>query len=338
MYYNTTGSNNTASGNQALYSNTTGHSNVSVGKSSMTASTTGTRNTGVGFYALASNITGSNNTALGYGSLDASTTASNNTAIGYSSLTMNTSGTNNTATGFQSLYNNTTGTDNTAFGHNALFNHTSTDGCTAIGKSALESNTNGVSNTALGYLAGNYVVSNTTGDQNTFLGALSHGPDADANNSIVIGYAVGGSNSTLTFGSGSTDTRCSHGSTTWSTPSDERYKKDITDATAGLGFIDSLRPITYNWKNEGDLPVTHASYVEGSTTPFNNSETQHGFIAQEVKATIDAHTEIKDGFDMWAEDADGRQRLGETALIPMLVKAIQELSAKVEALEAQLNT
>jgi len=59
----------------------------------------------------------------------------------------------------------------------------------------------------------------------------------------------------------------------------------------------------------------------------------HGFIAQEVKATIDAHTEIKEGFDMWAEDTDGRQRLGETALIPMLVKAIQELSAKVEALE-----
>jgi len=56
-------------------------------------------------------------------------------------------------------------------------------------------------------------------------------------------------------------------------------------------------------------------------------------ITQEVKATIDAHTEIKEGFDMWAEDTDGRQRLGETALIPMLVKAIQELSAKVEALE-----
>ena len=37
---------------------------------------------------------------------------------------------------------------------------------------------------------------------------------------------------------------------------------------------------------------------------------------------------------MWREDdIDGRQRVGESALIPILVKAVQELSAKVEALE-----
>ena len=60
----------------------------------------------------------------------------------------------------------------------------------------------------------------------------------------------------------------------------------------------------------------------------------HGFIAQEVKAVIDNHSEIKDGFDMWSADpTDGRQRLAPTELIPMLVKAIQELSAKVTALE-----
>ena len=37
---------------------------------------------------------------------------------------------------------------------------------------------------------------------------------------------------------------------------------------------------------------------------------------------------------MWREDErDGRQRVGESALIPVLVKAIQELSAKVDKLE-----
>ena len=37
---------------------------------------------------------------------------------------------------------------------------------------------------------------------------------------------------------------------------------------------------------------------------------------------------------MWREDeADGRQRVSESALIPVLVKAIQELSAKVNKLE-----
>ena len=37
---------------------------------------------------------------------------------------------------------------------------------------------------------------------------------------------------------------------------------------------------------------------------------------------------------MWSEDpVDGRQRVGETAVIPILIKAIQELSAEVEKLK-----
>ncbi len=66
--------------------------------------------------------------------------------------------------------------------------------------------------------------------------------------------------------------------------------------------------------------------------------TQHGFIAQEVKSVIDTHSEIKDGFEMWREDdADGRQRVAEGALIPVLVKAVQELSAKNDALAAEVE-
>ena len=67
-----------------------------------------------------------------------------------------------------------------------------------------------------------------------------------------------------------------------------------------------------------------------------NNSTNHGFIAQEVKTAIDAHSEIKDGFDMWCTDdqADGgRQRIADGALVPMLVKAIQELEARIATLE-----
>ena len=61
------------------------------------------------------------------------------------------------------------------------------------------------------------------------------------------------------------------------------------------------------------------------------------FIAQEVKEVIDKY-DLKDGFDMWTEDeADGRQRIGEASLMPLMVKAVQELSAKVEELESKLN-
>ena len=36
---------------------------------------------------------------------------------------------------------------------------------------------------------------------------------------------------------------------------------------------------------------------------------------------------------MWKEDSQGRQELGDGYLMPLLVKAIQELSAEVEKLK-----
>ena len=115
--------------------------------------------------------------------------------------------------------------------------------------------------------------------------------------------------------------------------SDERYKKDITDATAGLSFINALRPRTWNYKTLGELPEAFRAYKEGSTTVFKNTQTNHGFIAQEVKTAIDADSSLKDGFKLWDERDDGAQEVAEAALIPILVKAIQELTARITTLE-----
>mgnify|MGYP002413472755 CR=1 FL=1 len=66
-----------------------------------------------------------------------------------------------------------------------------------------------------------------------------------------------------------------------------------------------------------------------------NGKYNHGFIAQEVKEVIDQHPDIKDRFDMWSEDeADGRQRTGNGALVPMLTEAVTELSAPVDTLKS----
>ena len=136
----------------------------------------------------------------------------------------------------------------------------------------------------------------------------------------------------------SSDIRAAHGSTSWATISDVRVKKDIETSTVGLAFIKDLRPVTFNYKNLEDIPETFRGYVapgeEGSTKAYNSPLTQHGFIAQEVKEAIDKHSDIKDGFDMWDDDdTTGQQRVAESALIPVLVKAIQELEARVKELE-----
>ena len=163
------------------------------------------------------------------------------------------------------------------------------------------------------------------------------------NNSISMGYAVVSINNAVTFGNNTTDSRIAFGATSITAPSDQRLKEDIQDDTAGLSFINDLRPVTYKWRKEKDIPEEMRTHVAGSEKRYNNDKVNHGFIAQEVKQAIDNHPELKDGFSMWAEEdtLDGRQRLAEGALIPMLVNAIKELTetnkdlkSRIEALES----
>ena len=76
-----------------------------------------------------------------------------------------------------------------------------------------------------------------------------------------------------------------------------------------------------NWTegNEKDLDVT-----------------MHGLVAQEVKTAIDTHGDTT--FGGWQLDkTDGiTQRTKKNMFIMPLVKAVQELSAKVETLEAKV--
>jgi hypothetical protein len=150
-----------------------------------------------------------------------------------------------------------------------------------------------------------------------------------------MGYNVTSIVNAVTFGNSTTDSRIAFGATSITAPSDLRLKEDIQDDTAGLSFINDLRPVTYRWRKEKDIPEEMKTHVAGSEKRYNNDKVNHGFIAQEVKEAIDKHPELKDGFDMWTEEdtMDGRQRVAEGALIPMLVNAIKELTKRIKDLE-----
>ena len=234
---------------------------------------------------------------------------------------------------------NTTGGDNTAIGQMALFSNTTAAGNTGLGHRAGGGLTTGQYNTFVGIDAGYYTTITTDGTRNVVVGAYAMTSSAGGYDQEVFGYNVTGSgHNTFTFGSGGSDTTCTNGSTSFSAPSDERMKEEIVTSIAGLSFVNDLRPVTFKWKKEKDIPAELNAHVKDSEKRYKTDATQHGFVAQEVKAVIDAHSEIKDGFEMWREDdADGRQRVSESALIPVLVKAIQDLSAKVEELESKSN-
>ncbi len=267
-----------------------------------------------------------------------------NTAIGNEAGRNNSSGVKNTYVGHSAGHGNQTGQMNTAVGYQAGLNFDRDGNNTAIGNGAmkLQDHNTGPSggdsfhagfNVAIGDSAASIM---TGGFRNVFVGYNTQLATQTHTDCIVIGNSVTSTGTgNFTFGSGSSDSNIANGATTITAPSDERYKEEITNSTAGLSFIKDLRPVTFKWKKEKDIPSTQNAYVEGSETRVMNDKTNHGFIAQEVKAVIDSHSEIKDGFDMWMEDtADGRQRLGPSALIPILVKAIQELEARVNELES----
>jgi len=61
----------------------------------------------------------------------------------------------------------------------------------------------------------------------------------------------------------------------------------------------------------------------------------YGMLAQEVKAAMDKHGNPE--FTGWMENSDGSQNVSREMFIIPLIKAVQELTKKVEELEAKLN-
>ena len=269
-------------------------------------------------------------------------TASSIVGIGTEALYNNT-GTANTAVGTQALFTNTSASNNTGVGFQALRSVTTGGLNVAMGQAAGYSVTTGAENVLIGYQAGHYQNSVTTGASNTIVGAYARTSSGTVNGESVIGrYALGQGTGTFTAGQSGNGVHISTGgsTSTWSTHSDERIKKDIQDSTAGLSFLNDITPRTYKFKYRSEIPESFRIYEENSTNMASGEEDviYHGFIAQEVKDVINNHPEVADGHNIWSESPDGVQNISTGAFVPMLVKAVQELSAKCDSLQNEINT
>jgi len=341
-----TGNHNVAIGFSAgLLLQGTATENVLVGSYAGDAITTGSENVCMGLGAGGSINTGTRNVCLGDDAGNQITTATRSIAIGHIAMGQTAvTGEANIAIGNQAGNSMLAGANNIMIGEESGKTINSGARNTCVGPSSATALTTAVDNVFIGSSAGTYTVGTTTGSYNTIIGGYCHTSAVNSIQQIVMGHNVtGNGNNTLCFGNATTDSSIAFGATSITAPSDQRYKEEIADATAGLSFIKDLRPVTFKWKKEKDVPSDHPAYKEGSDKRVmeSNGEINHGFIAQEVKAVIDNHSEIKDGFAMWSEQGldengnstGGRQRLGEGALIPILVKAIQELEARLAVLE-----
>ena len=322
LQYNTTGSNNTASGYQALQNNTTGNYNTASGLSALQNNTTGNYNTASGLQALQYNTTGAQNTASGGGALLSNTTGNYNTASGQNALQNNTTGIQNTASGVNALLYNTTGIQNTASGVSALQYNTTGSNNTASGMSALISNTTGTNNTASGVNALYY---NTTGNYNTASGmnALLYNTTGSGNSAFnplnSAGTFAPVFNPTVEnnrFCMGSTGVTNAYIQVAWTVVSDARDKTNFAPVPHGLDFVNQLQPTAYQFKEDRETDVA-------------TGIVRYGFKAQDILALEGDNPVIID-----TEDLD-KLRFNSDSLIPVLVNAIQELTARLQILEAK---
>ena len=142
------------------------------------------------------------------------------------------------------------------------------------------------------------------------------------NGSVVIRHVAGTGGGTgylwFTLGGSAIGSVAQNGSTgvSYNTTSDYRLKENVQPMQNALATVAQLNPVTWKWKSDG-------------------SDGQ-GFIAHELQAAVpDCVTGEKD-----AVDKDGKplyQGVDTSFLVATLTKAIQELNAKVEQLQAQIG-
>jgi len=310
------------------------------------------RGTAFGYKAL-ENDSGWQNHAFGYEALNSCTSGQSNHAIGYLALHDVTTGNSNIGIGDYIGHKITTGIANIAFGTSCLYKETTGSNNIAIGRETMYQAEQGSSdNVAMGYQSGYYLSNSGGGDNgkyNTFVGKNSGTGITTGHNNLCLGNNAGYSGSPTGYITTTSDIVCLGDNSianlycadTSISSSDKRDKTDVTDFTHGLKWVEQLKPITYRW----DKRSWYDEYNEDGTvktagTPDGSKKRarQHiGFLAQDVLAIEQA-----DGFASKKDDMlvvnlnedDTAYGLKYERLVPVLVNAIKELSAKVKALEA----
>ena len=97
--------------------------------------------------------------------------------------------------------------------------------------------------------------------------------------------------------------------------SDERQKDDVVDSALGLDFVLALRAVQFRWA-KGKRP-------------------HQGLLAQQVKAVMDGQ-KIADFAGYVHDEESDQYGLRYAEFIPPLIKAVQELTKRVQVLEAQV--
>jgi len=325
---NTTGSQNVAVGSACLWSNTTGTGSIAIGRLALFSATAASYSIAIGYESMQNSVgpdssigigyrslrvaggsgTGIENVCIGAESGQSVTTADNNTAVGSRTLTLITTGAANTAIGAGSLRFAASGSYNTAVGIESMKGTAFTSGTynTAIGAYAIYESTTGSHNVAIGANAGYGI---TTGSGNTIINPRN------SSGTVAPVFSVTTENNR--FVAGSTGVTNAYVQVAWTVVSDQRDKTNFSVVPHGLDFVMKMKPCSFQYRKsrDSDEPVGPVRY---------------GFKAQDILDIEGSNPVVID-----AEDPE-KLKITDSSLVPILVKAIQELKEEIENLKLQL--
>lgn len=220
-----------------------------------------------------------------------------NTVVGALAGYQMLTGIENVLMGYRSADAVTAATRNVAVGYRSLSSVTGSANCTAIGHDSLRFLTDG---------------SLATGTSTNRTG-LGYGTRVSGDNQVQLGNSA-----TTTYAYGAVQDR-----------SDIRDKADVRDTELGLDFILALRPVDFRW----DYREDYEGEKDGSK---KRTRFHHGLIAQEVQEVIANLGKDFGGYqDHSINGGCDVKSIGYPELIAPLIKAVQELSARVEELEGK---
>jgi len=236
------------------------------------------------------------------------------------------------AVGYEALKNCTTGDGNVAIGKNCLSACTTGRINVMVGADGMSALTTGYFNTGIGYECGNQI---TAGAQNVFLGFYAGRNQGDFSNRLWIARDSVSYGNAAVWIYGDNHGRCYMGSndSSWHTTSDIRLKKNITDSTKGLAEINQLRVTNFEYRSEDEIDMSQFPKADDPCQVVigkgKEGEVQTGVIAQEVESVLP---------ECITESDKGAKTVNNDPITWALVKAVQELSAKNDALEARIKT
>jgi Chaperone of endosialidase len=246
---------------------------------------------------------GNRSVAIGDNAMAVANAGSTTVCIGGLCMQAVTSCSNTVAIGYNTMAVGGGGTlDNTAVGGDSMRLAPPGLRNTALGASTMF-NWDGNNNTCLGAQAGSLGGGNYTGSNNTCIGAASNPSALAVSNEITLGQG-----SVAGF-------RCQVALTVLS---DERDKMNFAGVPHGLDFVNQLNPIAFQFKKSRAEPIAHGPV-------------RYGFKAQDILPLEDQEAPV-----LVNNNNPDKLEFTDSYLLPILVNAVQELTAQVKALQTEV--